>query len=49
MQAGSAMKHLLSYLNDETRCKEETEAGRTALLVFAGHKKLNGKEKMDNE
>jgi len=49
MPAGSAIKHLLSYLDDKARGKEETEASRTALLVFAGHKKLNGKEIMDNE
>jgi hypothetical protein len=39
----------MSYLEDKARGEEETEASRTALLVFAGHKKLNGKEKMDNE
>lgn len=49
MPAGSAIKHLLSYLDDQARGKEEMEASWTALLVFAGHKKLNSKEKMDNE
>jgi len=39
----------LSYFEDKARGEEETDANRTVLLVFSGHKKLNGKEKMDNE